>query len=208
MANWEKKSFSSWVLVTHWAHLKKKKRKTEKNLFFIAENMLQGWRHNFAWVNGLSFLFGVSRFEPVNPGDTNTVAFHTSYPWISWKEPAESYRFLSVWGTSARCRTHGSWGVQLICRRPGRQILQEKGMHSTAAHPRALGSLAAAEHSQLSPLHLYLYISITKSDHPQENPVKVTRTKPNSSHLLGFLDITLPLRRNTAGVLFLCFLIS
>lgn len=81
---------------------KKEKRKTEKkNLFFIAENMLQGWRHNVAWVNGISFLFGDSCFEPVNPGDTNTVASHTSYPRINWKGPAESYRFLSVWGTSA-----------------------------------------------------------------------------------------------------------
>lgn len=193
MSYWEKKdSFSSWVLATHWAHLKrkrKKKNRKKKTSFLLLRTCCKaGDTTLHVWMAFL-FCLGILVLS-LWTLETHTVASHTSYPWISWEGPAESYRFLSVWGTSAWCRTHGSWGVQFICRRPGRQILQEKGMHSTTAHPRALESLLLLLLRILSSA-LSIFISTSpsqNSDHPQENPVKVTRMKPNSFSLLGFLD--------------------
>lgn len=162
--------------------------------------MLQGWRYKSTRVNALSC------FEPVDPVDTKTVTSHNSYPWTNCTGPAESYRFLSVGGTSARCRTHGSWGVQFICRRPGRQILQEKRMHWTTPHRRALRSLLmlSISHSALSTFILYLHHK-AQTIHKQTLTEVTTRMKPNSSILFGFLGISLALLERITSVLFLWF---
>ena len=88
-----------------------------------------------------------ARGEPLDPeSGTKAVAPLCSLPWANWKWPLGSYRFLSVWGTSSRGRTHRSRGVQFISGRPGRQILREKQMLLTMPHPRAMTALWSAKY--------------------------------------------------------------
>ena len=88
-----------------------------------------------------------ARGEPLDPeSGTKAVAPPCSLPWANWKWPLGSYRFLSVWGTSSRGRTHRSRGVQFISGRPGRQILHEKQMLLTMPHPRAMTALWSAKY--------------------------------------------------------------
>lgn len=88
-----------------------------------------------------------ARGEPLDPeSGTKAVVPLCSLPWANWKWPLGSYRFLSVWGTSSRGRTHRSRGVQFISGRPGRQILREKQMLLTMPHPRAMTALWSAKY--------------------------------------------------------------
>lgn len=105
------------VLLHSWVHVGRACRRAEETTL----HWVTVWQRSS--VGGLL----LSRGEPADPEvATDTVAPQCSLPWANWKGPVESYRSLSVWGASSRRRTHRSWGVQFISRRPGRQILHRK----------------------------------------------------------------------------------
>lgn len=125
--------------------------------------MLQGWRHNFACVNGLSFLFGDSCFEPVNPGDT-----HCCFPhFLPMDQLGRASRKLPISvGLGYFCLMQDSrilrCPVHLQKTRKTNPARERDAFNNCTSQGTGVSAAAAAANSQLSPLHLHLYISITK----------------------------------------------